>query len=168
MRARRTLSGGFRRKLVALAVALAASAGAGCATIGLPRLLQPDVQVRTIRLDGLTINGGSLDVVLGVYNPNHINLDASRVTYQLFVDSIPFGNGAVDTRTTLNAGDTTVVTLPLDFTWTGVGTAGREILNTGTLPYRLTGDLTVGSGIGNFTFRYDRSGRVNALGGGAR
>ena len=156
------------RRLVALAMTMVVLAGAGCATIGLPRLLQPDVQVRAIRLNGFSLNGGSLNVVLGVYNPNHISLDASRVTYQLFVDSIPFGNGAVDTRTTLNAGDTTVVTLPLAFTWAGVGTAGREVLNTGIVPYRLTGDLTVGSSIGNFTFRYDRSGRVNALGASGR
>ena len=55
--------------------------------------------------------------------------------------------------------------LPLHFKWSGVNAAGRELMNSGSVPYRVLGDLTVGSGVGDFTIQYDRTGSFNSLSG---
>jgi hypothetical protein len=65
----------------------------------------------------------------------------------------------------VQSGDSTLVRLPLAFTYAGIGNAGRQLLNTGTINYRVTGDVTVGTPLGNFTRPYDQSGRYTALGG---
>jgi hypothetical protein len=56
------------------------------------------------------------------------------------------------------------VTIPVNFTYRGVGEAGRQIINTGTINYNVRGDLTVGTPVGNFTVPYNRQGRVSSFG----
>lgn len=151
----------LRIAMVGLAAALA-----GCATLGRGLLQAPVVNVHDVRLQGLGLTGGSLEVVLGVYNPNHVDLDGVRVTYEVFVDSVALGSGASDASFVVPRGDSTEVHLPLAFTWAGVGEAGRDLLNQGSVGYRVTGDVTVGSeGVGNLTTRYDHAGRLTTLGG---
>jgi hypothetical protein len=38
-------------------------------------------------------------------------------------------------------------------------------MSTGTVNYRVVGDLTVGSSVGTFTLPYDRTGRFSSLSG---
>jgi LEA14-like dessication related protein len=127
--------------------------------------VEPKVSIKTVSLNGVGLNGGSLDVVLNVYNPNGYRLDATRLTYKLLLDSIPFGTGTTDSNFVVNKKDSSTVRLPLDFTWAGVGAAGRALLNTGSVQYRVQGDLTVGSPVGAFTIPYDGRGRISTLRG---
>ena len=154
------------RKLALTAAAVASIATAtGCASIGRKVFREPVVTFREMRVTGLGLTGGSLDVVLSVYNPNNYRLDATRLTYNLIVDSIPFGNGAIDQQFAVQSGDSTLVRLPVSFTYAGIGSAGRQLLNTGSVNYRVTGDVTVGTPLGNFTRPFDRTGRYTALSG---
>ncbi len=61
--------------------------------------------------------------------------------------------------------DSTIVTLPLSFTYAGVGAAGRQLMNTGAVNYRVMGDVTVGTPLGNFTRPYDQTGRFSTFSG---
>jgi LEA14-like dessication related protein len=154
------------RKLI-LAVALTSTL-AGCASLGRQAFAPPKVTLQEMRLNGLGLTGGSLDVVLNVENPNGYRLDATRMTYKLLIDTIPFGEGAVDTRLTVEEKSATTVRIPVNFTYAGIGTAGRALLNTGTVNYRVLGDLTVATPVGNFTRPYDMTGRYSILSGNAR
>lgn len=138
---------------------------AACASITRAHYQPPVVTVREVRVNGLGPTGGSLDVVLEVYNPNHFALDASRITYTLLVDTVTLGEGASDARLVVGRRDSAQVRLPLSFTWNGVGAAGRALLATGAVPYHVIGAITVGSAVGTFTLPYDRSGSVAAFGG---
>jgi LEA14-like dessication related protein len=154
------------RKFALTAVAVASLATTtACASLGRRVFKEPVVTFREMRINGLGLTGGSLDVVLSVYNPNNYRLDATRLTYNLMVDSIAFGNGAIDQQFAVQSGDSTLVRLPINFTYAGIGTAGRQLLNTGAVNYRVTGDVTVGTPLGNFTRPFDRAGRYTALGG---
>ena len=153
------------RKFALTALAVASLTTAGCASLGKSVFKEPVVNFREMRVTGLGLTGGSVDVVLSVYNPNSYTLDATRLTYNLIVDSIPFGNGAIDRRFAVQSGDSTMVTLPVSFTYAGIGSAGRQLLNTGSVNYRVTGDVTVGTPLGNFTRPFDQSGRYTALRG---
>jgi LEA14-like dessication related protein len=153
------------RRFVVLSAIAAAATAAGCATLARQAFQQPVVSVRDIQLRGLGLNGGSVDVALNVYNPNNYRLDATRVTYQLLFDTVTFATGALTDRQTLQARDTLRVLIPVSFTYRGVGEAGRQILNTGSVNYRLTGDVTVGSPVGSFTVPYSTTGRFTTFGG---
>jgi LEA14-like dessication related protein len=149
----------------AVAAALAAAV-ASCATLGRSIFEEPIVTFRNLRINGLGLDGGSLDVVLGVYNPNGYKLDATRLTYRLLVgDSVTLGQGALDSRFTAQEKDTTEVRIPVTFTYRGLGAATQQLLRSGTVNYRVQGDITVSTPVGNFTRPYDRTGRFAAFSG---
>ncbi len=145
--------------------ALAAALVAGCATIGRQVFEQPVVTFKDVRVSGLGLQGGSLDVLLNVYNPNRFALDATRLTYRLMVDSTQLGTGALDQRFVVQRGDSAVVRLPVQFSFAGLGAAGRQLLRSGAVNYRVLGDVTVSTPIGNFTRPFDRTGQFTNLGG---
>ena len=150
---------------VAAGAALAATA---CGPVG-NRFREPEVAFKGVTVKGVGFNGGSVDILLQVKNPNRFALDASRITYKLLVgDSLVVGSGATDQRFRVEAKDSATVPLPLDFQWSGLGQAGRDLMNTGTVNYRVMGDITVGSALGNYTIPYDRRGRFATLSGGSR
>src|SRR5918992_4675484 len=153
------------RRFTVLSAVTLLTATAGCATIARQAFQEPVVSVRDVRLNGIGLTGGSIDVALAVYNPNNYRLDATRVTYQLLFDTVTFATGALTERQTVQGRDTLRVTIPVNFSYRGVGEAGRQILGTGTVNYRLLGDVTVGTPIGNFTIPYSTTGRFSTLGG---
>lgn len=138
---------------------------AACSTLGRAAFQNPVVNLRDVRVLGLGTQGGELEVQLGVYNPNQYRLDATRLTYRVFVgDSVSVGSGAIDTQTTVQAGDSTIVRVPISFSYAGVGAAALQLMRTGSVTYRVGGDVTVGSPVGNFTVPYNTTGRFNTMG----
>ena len=147
-----------------LAVVAAVCAVAACSTLGRAAFQNPVVNLRDVRVLGLGTTGGNLEVHLGVYNPNNYRLDASRLTYRVSVgDSIGLANGALDTHTAVQAGDSTIVKIPVSFTYAGLGAAATQLLRTGAVTYRVVGDVTVGSVVGNFTVPYTTTGQFNTM-----
>jgi LEA14-like dessication related protein len=158
------------RKLVGVMAVTAAAAAAaiGCSTLGRAAFQNPVVHLRNVQVRGLGLTGGSLDVLLSVYNPNHYRLDATRLTYKVALagDSVTLATGALDSRFTVQDNDSTAVTIPVTFTYAGIGAAGRSILNTGAVDYHVLGDVTVGSPVGSFTVPYSSTGRFTTTGMG--
>jgi LEA14-like dessication related protein len=153
------------RKLVSIALAATLVGAAACASFGRGAFEEPVVTFKDVRVKGVGLQGGSLDVVLNVYNPNNFRIDATKLTYALMVDTLLFGSGELDSDFVVQKNDSTEVLLPLDFRWAGMNQAAREIMNTGSVPYRVRGAITVGSGAGTFTIPYDRTGRFSTLSG---
>ena len=56
-----------------------------------------------------------------------------------------------------------MVRVPVAFTYSGVGAAAMQLMRTGSVNYRVAGDVTVGSVVGNFTVPYNATGQFNAL-----
>ena len=155
----------MRKFVMILTAALVTVAGGACATIGRKVFEEPVVTFKEVKINGLGLSGGDLDVVLSVYNPNGFNLTATRLTYQLMVDSTALGTGALDQLFTVPEKDSAIVRLPISFQYAGLGAAGRQLLSSGSLNYRVRGDVTVDTPLGNFTRPYDRTGRYTALRG---
>ena len=154
----------MRKLAIAVAASLAIGA-AGCSMLGRQAFRQPVVNLRDVKIRGIGLNGGSLDVQLSVYNPNGFDLNATRLTYKLFVENNELGPGALKDAFKVGNNDSTYVTIPVDFTYAGLGAAGRELLTKGTVNYRVTGDFTVATPIGSFTRPYDQTGRFSSFGG---
>jgi LEA14-like dessication related protein len=153
------------RALATLSLALMAS---GCASLGRAAFKEPVVTLKEFVVTGLGLTGGSVDVVLSVYNPNNYNLDALSLTYKVDVDSIQLGDGTLDGRFVVPKGDSSTVRLPVRFTYAGLGVAGRSLITAGTINYRVRGDFTVATPVGNFTRPYDRTGRYSSVSGNRR
>ena len=155
-----------RRTKLAAAV-LVAFAIAGCASLGaLGGFKEPIVSFKDLRVRGLGLSGGSLDAYLNVYNPNGFRLDATRLSYTVTVgDNAQVGTGILDSRFTVQDKDSTTVRIPIDFTYSGIGTAARQIMQSGSVPYNVKGDVTVTTPVGNFTVPYSGTGRFSAFGG---
>ena len=157
---------GPARRLTLLAAAVVLVAGAGCRSLGRHMFEEPKVGFKDVKINGVGLSGGSLDIVLNVYNPNDFRLDATRLTYKLLVDSVEFGTGATDEDFIVQDNDSAIVRLPLNFSWAGVGRLGRQLISSGTVNYRVVGDVTVGSPLGRHTIPYDQTGRFSTLSGG--
>lgn len=154
------------RKLLGLLAGSALVAVGGCSVLGRAAFQNPVVNLHSVAIRGLGLTGGSLDVQLSVYNPNGYRLDATHLNYRVNLagDSVTVASGALDTRTTVQSNDSTIVTIPVNFTYAGIGQAGRALLNTGAVNYHVLGDVTVGSTVGNFTVPYSTTGRFTATG----
>jgi LEA14-like dessication related protein len=145
--------------MVALALSVAA-----CSALGRAAFQNPVVNLRDVRVLGLGTQGGNLEVQLGVYNPNNFRLDATRLTYRVFVgDSVGVASGALDTQATVQAGDSTILRVPISFTYAGIGAAAMQLMRTGAVTYRVGGDVTVGTPLGNFTVPYNTTGQFNTM-----
>ena len=157
------------RKLALVGLAAVTALGAyGCASVARNAFAEPVVTLRDVKLQGIGMTGGSFDVVLSVYNPNGYRLDATQLNYNLFVDTLRFANGTLNQQFTVQEKDSTIVRVPVNFSYSGVGEAGRQLLNTGSVNYRVAGDVTVATPVGSFKVPYDRSGRFSTLGGSSR
>jgi LEA14-like dessication related protein len=126
---------------------------------------EPVVTLKDIVITGLGATGGNLDVVLNVYNPNGYKLDAVAMTYKVDVESTTVGEGSLADQFVVEKGDSSTVRMPVRFTYAGLGVAGRSLITSGAVNYRVRGDLTVATPLGNYTRPYDRTGRYSSLGG---
>lgn len=156
----------MRRALVVAAVVAAGAVGTGCASLARQAFAEPVVTLQNVRLNGVGLQGGNIDVVLNVYNPNAYRLDATQLNYRLLIgDNVQVATGTITDRLTVHQNDSTRVTIPVSFTFAGIGEAGRQLLNTGAVNYRVTGDVAVATAVGSFTVPYSTTGRFSALGG---
>jgi len=146
-----------------MAFSLLIATSVACASLGSSVFREPVVTYKDSMITGLGVSGGSLEVVLSIYNPNSFRLDGTGLTYRLAVDSVPFGSGTLSDRFTVQEGDSTTVRLPLSFTYAGVGQAGRQLIQTGSVQYTVSGEITVGTPIGSFTRPYTGKGRLTTM-----
>jgi LEA14-like dessication related protein len=155
----------IRRSFGALALSLVAVSFTGCASLARASFANPIVELRDVRLKGVGMNGGSVDILLDVYNPNAYRLDASKVSYNLYVDSatVPVAKGEVTRLVTLEKQKKTEVTLPVSFTIKELMGAAKVLTGTGSINYRVTGDVTVSTPTGSITRPYTASGRYDTL-----
>jgi LEA14-like dessication related protein len=155
----------FTRSTRIAAMLMAVAAMGACASLGMGGFQEPIVTFKDLKVRGLGITGGTLDAYVNVYNPNGFRLDATRLTYNVMVGQNQLGTGALDSRFTVQDKDSTTIRIPIDFTYAGIGAAGTQMMQQGSVPYTITGDVTVATPVGNFTRPYTGTGRFSAFGG---
>ena len=75
------------KRLAARGLLAATVVVAACSYLGKQAFEQPVVHVQKVEVAGIGLTGGSLNVDLSVYNPNHYRLDASRLRYEVLLNS---------------------------------------------------------------------------------
>ncbi|HEX6990726.1 MAG TPA: LEA type 2 family protein [Gemmatimonadales bacterium] len=140
-------------------IAIAVLALSACASFP-STILDPDVQLHQVVLRGAGLTGGTMDLVVDVYNPNHFSLRGTRLQVGFDVDSAHVGDISYDEEFQVGSTDTTRIVLPLRFSWTGATAALRSALAYGDIPYTMRGQVTVATPAGDKVIPFTRQGRA--------
>ena len=154
----------FRANRVARALGVVASlvvglSSAACATL---RPQPPTVDFRSVALKDIALAGATIDVVLSVRNPNAFGIDIRRLAYSLYADSTLVGVGLPLERLQIPANDSSLVRLPVAFEYRNLGLVLMQLVTQGEVNYRVKGDVTFGTPIGELNRPFDAIGRFNA------
>ena len=140
-------------------VAISLAGAMACA--GLPsNFLDPEVQLREVIVRGVGLTGGSMDLRLDVYNPNRFDLRGTRLQLGFDVEGSHVGDITYTDEFQIQKGDTTTVVLPMRFNWNGVSAAVRAALGYGDIPYKMRGQATVRTPLGDKVIPFTREGRA--------
>jgi LEA14-like dessication related protein len=146
-----------------LLLALSVLATTGCATLLRQAFAQPIIEVADVRVKQIGLQGGTIDVVLTVENPNEFRLDAEKISYNFYVDTARVVSGEITQRLTLEEKGKVTVTVPVTFDSRAVGTAMRYYLQHRALDYKVDGTFTLVTPVGRFTRPYTGQGRVEGM-----
>jgi LEA14-like dessication related protein len=135
----------FERSLLLVAM----SAGVLTSCIG--RVRQPEIELTGVKLGGLGLRGGTMVAQLEIKNPNGFDLETAAITYDLKVSDraadketwVDFAKGTFEEKVTVGEGKTTMVEVPIEFTYASVGSAIRSIMDRGTFNYQVQGTVTL-------------------------
>jgi LEA14-like dessication related protein len=124
---------------------------------------KPELAFRGIRVNSVGLEGASLEILVDVYNPNTYRLGVERLSYDLAIENVHWGLGSTDYPIEVERRDRATVRLSLDVSWSQLGEAGREALRTGSVNYGVSGEMTVGTSLGDVSVPYSKSGRFSIL-----
>lgn len=145
-----------RQMVMTVSTALALAA---CASM--PRtFLDPEIQLREVTVRGVGITGGSMDLLVDVYNPNNFDLRGTKLQLGFDVEGSHLGDITYVDEYQVDRGDTTTVSLPMRFNWAGVSAAARAALGYGDIPYKMRGQATVRTPFGDRVVAFTREGRA--------
>jgi LEA14-like dessication related protein len=102
---------------------------------------RPTVELAAIDITGLGLQGGMLDLLLDVHNPNSYELRTTRVAAGIYLEGTHFGDAALTRASVLPAGETARIVVPVTFSWSGMGSGASGLLARGGVRYRLDGRL---------------------------
>jgi LEA14-like dessication related protein len=123
--------------------------GGACATLRNAIQFQtPDVVLQEINITGLGLQGGTLDLVFDVYNPNQYRLRSTRLDVSLALAGTDFGEALIDEPLDFSPVNHSRVVMPVRFSWSGVGAAARSLLQSQELPYGITGAVLLDTPLG--------------------
>lgn len=127
-----------------------------------PRM--PQIKLRSLDVQKLSMSGASLLMQLEVDNPNAFSLLLDKLDYNLKLNGFDVGGGRVDKSLSVKQGGQGVIALPvsLDFAQAGMGL--YKALLGGGINYDLSGTVDAASSnamLQAFRIPLDKQGRVN-------
>lgn len=147
-----------------LLLALATLGAPACAAL----IKSPEVNVETVEVQRVTLTGGTVILGLRLSNPNNFELKGSAIDYTLRVarageatpDWRSLASGVQDKAFTLPPLGSTMLDVPLQFDWVGVGTAVKELIERGRVDYQAEGAVRVQMPNGLVRVPFRRTGKM--------
>jgi len=146
---------------IAAAALVAATSASACGGFARQAFRTPTVELRDVRLKSLGLEGGSVDLILNVNNPNEYRIDVTRLTYTLIADTSQIATGFVTKRVTLESKAMNDVSLPVSFGIKELMGAAETLLRKGGVDYTVRGEVTVDSPFGSITKPYEGKARLD-------
>jgi len=146
---------------VATASALLGTALAlgGCAGLG-DLFKEPTFRLDRVAVRDIGLQGGALDLVIGVDNPNQFDLHGTSLTVGFDIEQSHLGDVRLANDFAVTKGSVTTLTVPLEFAWAGVGNAVRAALGSGEVPYTMKGQARLQTPFGRYDVPFQSEGRV--------
>lgn len=108
-----------------------------------PDIEEPEIDIVGISGGRIGLNGGELDLLVRVDNPNEFAISASRVDYDLDLrrgeDWFDLTNGALEEGLSVPAFGSVTVEIPVTFRLGDALQVGRELLRGGSPLFRVSG-----------------------------
>ena len=147
------------RLATALALLGSAPALGGCS--GLKDLFQePTFRLERVALHDVGLQGGALDLIVGVNNPNQFDLRGTALEAGFDIEQVHLGTVRLSQDFAVTKAGITRLTLPLTFQWVGVGSAVRSALASGEIPYTMKGQARLETPFGGYDVPFEGEGRV--------
>jgi len=128
---------------------------------GLPgNFKDPDIKLDRVVFRGASGTGGVVSLSLEIENANRFDLRGSKLQLGLDVQGWHLGDVEYEDAFSLQRGETTSLTLPMRFDWSGLGSAVRTALDSGDLPYQMKGLVTLDTPFGKRKVAFTRAGRA--------
>lgn len=160
----------MRRKRFRAAALAAVTLLAACGSV----VRQPKVTLENVQVGGLGLRGGTLLVNLRIENPNTFSLNANQMRYDLAIRDpestaadtawIDFAHGTYDEPFSVGRHDTRTVQIPVEFSYSGLGSASSALLRNGTFTYRARGTVDVKTPLGTQAVPFTKRGTVTMMG----
>ena len=131
----------------------------GCAGIG-DYFKEPEIRLDRVIVRGIGLTGGTLDLVVAVHNPNDFDLRGTEIRVGFDVEDSHVGDVEYRDEFEVQRGDMTMLTLPVRFQWSGVGSAVRAALGYGEIPYTMRGEVALQTPFGRRSVPFSREGRA--------
>lgn len=147
------------RLAIALALVGSAPALGGCS--GLNDLFkEPAFRLERVVVRNIGLQGGALDLIVGVDNPNQFDLHGTGLEAGFDVGQSHLGTVRLTDDFAVFKARVTTLTLPLTFQWAGVGNAVRSALASGEIPYTMKGQARLETPFGGYDVPFEGEGRV--------
>ena len=124
------------------------------------RFDEPVIQLKEVRITGIGLSGGTLDLALDVFNPNEFRLRSTRLEVGIDLENVHFGDALVETPLELPSQQHTLVVVPVRFEWAGVSAGARGLLMKQAIAFILTGTAALDTPLGNRRVQVRGSGNV--------
>jgi LEA14-like dessication related protein len=121
---------------------------------------EPQVDLQEIVITGVSLSGGSLELVFDVFNPNEYRLTSTRVELSLDLEGTHFGDALLERPLDLSPTQHNRVVVPVRFEWGGVAAGARAMLTKQEIAYHISGALLLDTPIGERRVGVGRGGNV--------
>lgn len=115
----------------------------GCANLKeVGKAMQPEAKINTAKLVNLKADSADIELDLEVFNPNKFSLNLGELNYQLAVENQEFLQGKQSQATSLQAGKTQSIKLPLSLNFNQLAQLVTDLYQRDEINYNLAGGLT--------------------------
>lgn len=142
------------KTFVSLLLGFAVATTMGCATM--MGLQEPKAQIKTVQIEKLQLDGGVLNLICEIENPNSMDLKIDRIEYQLSLNKKNLTSSALSEPTVLPAGKTTEVAIPVPFKYSDVFSGLGDLLNAKPVVYKVEGQAKLGI----ISLPFEKSGEI--------
>jgi LEA14-like dessication related protein len=131
-------------------------------TVPIPQ--RPDIALRDLRVERLSLGGARVVLDVAVSNPNAFALALNTLQYELSINSGDWASGALSELTQVGAGERSTLSVPIDLDFAAIGSGVRALLMAGArADYGLSGVLSGTAGpdlFGDFELSFDETGTI--------
>jgi len=113
-----------------------------------PILRVPGLEVRSLRLNSISLSGASLDLELELRNRNNFKIFIESLEYRFRVDGRDWASGMRQERVRIGENDAVGLTIPVELDFAAVGLSVYQmILGAEALQYTLEANVDVGTSL---------------------